>query len=323
MRRRDFIALATGGLAAWPFRARAQGSVKVWRMGFLAHGHESFYDALFEGLRPLGYVEGKNLLVERRYAEGHPERFLDFAAEMVRLKVDIIIVTTTPAALAVKSTTTAIPVVFPNAISPVESGVVASLANPGGNITGGAAQTAILSTKRLAILKEVVPQLSRGAVLWNVANPALAYPWKESQIAAGALGVILQPIEVRSPEDITTAFATIAQDLPDALIVLQDALTLQHRQEIIDFAAQRRLPGMFVAKEWVFAGGLMSYGENLAEMYSRGAYFVDKILKGTKPADLPVEQVTKFELVVNLKTAKAMGWTIPAEILATADEVIE
>ena len=323
MKRRDFILFGAGGLAALPLRAHAQGSGKVWRMGFLAHGYESFYDALFDGLRPLGYVEGKNLIVERRYAEGHPERFPDFAAEMVRLKVDIIVVSTTPAALAVKNTTTAIPVVFPNAISPVESGVVASLAKPGGNITGGAAQTAILSTKRLAILKEVVPGLSRGAVLWNVGNPALAYPWKESEFAAWSLDVKLQSIEVRTPEDITAALAAIAQDPPDALIVLQDALTLQHRQEIIDFTAQRRLPGMFVAKEWVVAGGLMSYGENLAEMYRRGAYFVDKILKGTKPAELPVEQVTKFELVLNLTTAKAMGWTIPPTIVATADEVIE
>jgi putative tryptophan/tyrosine transport system substrate-binding protein len=323
MKRRDFLLAVTGGLAALPLRARADAPGKIWRIGFLAHGNESFYDALFEGLATLGYVEGKNLLVERRYAEGHSERFADFATEMVRLKVDMIIVSTTPAALAVKTATSTIPVVFPNAISPVESGVVASLANPGGNVTGGAAQTAILSTKRLAILKEVVPGFVRGAVLWNAANPALAYPWKETQVAASSLGVKLDSIEVRSPDDIRAAFASIAQDQPDALIVLQDALTLRHRQEIIDFAVQRRLPGMFVAKEWVVAGGLMSYGENLAEMYGRGAYFVDKILKGAKPADLPVEQVTKFELVLNLKTAKAMGWTIPPAIIATADEVIE
>jgi putative tryptophan/tyrosine transport system substrate-binding protein len=213
--------------------------------------------------------------------------------------------------------------VFPNAISPVESGVVASLAHPGGNVTGGAAQTAILSTKRLAILKEVVPRLSRGAVLWNAANPALAYPWRQTQSAAGELGVTLQSIEVRDPKDIASAFAMMAQDHFDALIVLQDALTLQHRKEIIDFAIEKRLPGMFVAKEWVVAGGLMSYGESLPDMYRRGAYFVDKILKGAKPADLPVEQVTKFELVLNLKTAKTMGLVIPATFLATADDVIE
>jgi putative ABC transport system substrate-binding protein len=292
-------------------------------MGFIAQGYEPFYDALFEGLQGLGYTEGRNLTVERRYAEGHADRFPEFASEMVRLKVDIIIVTTTPAALAVKNASTTIPVVFPNAISPVESGVVASLAHPGGNVTGGAAQTAALSIKRLAILKEVVPGLSRGAVLWNAANPALAYPWRESQSAADALGITLQSIEMRHPKDIETAFAKIAQERPDALIVLQDALTLQHRKEIIDFAIQKRLPGMFVAKEWVVAGGLMSYGESLPDMYHRGAYFVDKILKGAKPADLPVEQVTRFELVLNLKTAGAMGLTIPATILATAEEVIE
>jgi len=323
MRRRDFIILVSGGVAAWPLGALAQESGKIWRMGFIAQGYEPFYDALFEGLRGLGYAEGRNLIVERRYAEGHADRFPEFASEMVRLKVDIIIVTTTPAALAVKNASTTIPVVFPNAISPVESGVVASLAHPGGNVTGGAAQTAALSIKRLAILKEVVPGLSRGAVLWNAANPALAYPWRESQSAADALGVTLQSIEMRDPKDIETAFAKIAQERPDALIVLQDALTLQHRKEIIDFAIQSRLPGMFVAKEWVVAGGLMSYGESLPDMYHRGAYFVDKILKGAKPADLPVEQVMRFELVLNLKTAGAMGLTIRATILATAEEVIE
>lgn len=201
--------------------------------------------------------------------------------------------------------------------------MVASLAHPGGNVTGGAAQTAALSTKRLEILKEVVPGLSRVAVLWNTGNPALAYPWRQTQTAAGELAIMLRSLEVREPKDIASAFATIAEDTPDALIVLQDALTLQHRTEIIDFAIQKRLPGMFVAKEWVTAGGLMSYGENLADMYHRGAYFVDKILKGAKPADLPVEQVTRFELVLNLKTAKAMGLNIPPTFLATADDVIE
>jgi putative tryptophan/tyrosine transport system substrate-binding protein len=323
MRRRDFHALVIGGAAAWPIGAFAQDSGRIWRMGFISQGDERFYDALFDGIRELGYAEGRNLIVERRYAEGHAERFAEFAAEMVRLKVDIIIVTTTPAALAVKKATTTIPVVFPNAISPVESGVVASLAYPGGNVTGGAAQTAALSTKRLGVLKEVLPGLSRAAVLSNAGNPALAYPWRLSQSAADALGITLQSVEVREPKDIDAAFGTIAQERPDALIVLQDALTLQHRKEIVDFALQKRLPGMFVAKEWVVAGGLMSYGENLADMYRRGAYFVDKILKGAKPADLPVEQVTKFELILNLKTAKAMGWTFPADILATADEVIE
>ena len=322
MKRRDFIVLVSGGIAAWPLDALTQEG-KVWRMGFIAQGYERFYDALFEGLREMGYSEGRNLVVERRYAQGNAERFAEFAAEMVRLKVDIIIVTTTPAALAVKNATTTIPVVFPNAISPVESGVVASLAHPGGNVTGGAAQTAALSTKRLEILKEAVPGLSRVAVLWNVANPALAYPWKQTQGAAAELRITLQSLEVREPKDIDAAFAVMAQDRPDALIVLQDALTLQHRTEIIDFTIQKQLPGMFVAKEWVEVGGLMSYGESLSDMYQRGAYFVDKIFKGAKPADLPVEQVTKFELVLNLKTAKAMELKIPEAFLATADDVIE
>jgi putative ABC transport system substrate-binding protein len=324
MKRREFISLVGGAAAAGlPVAALAQQPSKIWRMGFLAHGHEKFYDSLFEGLREFGYVEGRNLIVERRYAVGRAELFQGFAAEMVRLKVDIIVVVTTPAALAVKKATTTIPVVFPNAISPVESGVVASLAHPGGNVTGGAAQTAVLSTKRLEILKEVVPGLSTGAVLWNAANPALALPWKETQVAARALGVTLEPLEVRNVQDIEIAFDKMIQQRTEILLVLQDALTLQHRKEIIDFAIQRRLPGMFVAKEWVEAGGLMSYGESLPDMYHRGAYFVDKILKGAKPADLPVEQVTKFELVLNLKTAKAIGLAIPPSFLARADDVIE
>jgi putative tryptophan/tyrosine transport system substrate-binding protein len=321
MKRRDFIVLTASGAAGWPLLAHGDSLGRIWRMGFLAHGYESFYGGLFETLASLGYVEGKNLVVERRYAEGHSARFTELAAELARLKPDVIVVSTTPAALAVKDI--GIPVVFPNAVSPIESGVVASFANPGGNITGGAVQTALLSTKRLGILKEVVPRLSRCAVLWNSANPALAYPWKETELAASALGIKLQSVEVRIPEDIDAAFASIMQNSIDALIVLQDALTLQHRQQIVDFTMRQHLPGMFVAREWVIAGGLISYGESLAEMYRRGAYFVDKILKGAKPADLPVEQMTNFELVLNLKTAKAMGWTIPAAIVTTADEVIE
>jgi putative ABC transport system substrate-binding protein len=323
MRRRDFIILASSAMAAWPLEAFPQERGKIWRMGFLAQGYEKFYDALFDGLRAEGYEEGRNLTVERRYAHGRSEMFAEFAAEMVRLKVDIIVVTTTPAALAVKNATGTIPVVFPNAISPVESGVIASLAHPGGNVTGGAAQTAALSTKRLEILKEAVPGLSQLAVLWNAANPALAYPWKQTQAAANEFGMTVRPLEVRDPKDIEAAFPALMQQRPDALIVLQDALTLQHRQEIIEFTVQKRLPGMFVAKEWVALGGLMSYGESLSDMYRRGAYFVDKIFRGTKPADLPVEQVTRFELVINLQTAKAIGLAVSPLLLARADEVIE
>jgi putative ABC transport system substrate-binding protein len=321
--RRHFIALLGGAAAAWPLAARAQQAGKVWRMGFIAHGHESFYDALFEGLREYGYEEGRNLIVERRYARGQAERFKEFAAEMVRLNVDIIIVVTTPAALAVKKATTTIPIVHPNAIDPLNTGLIASLAHPGGNLTGGAQLTAEVSAKRLEILKRVVPRLSRAAALWNPANPALVFSWKETQGAARALGVTLQSHEVQGPKDFAAAFAMIAEERPDALLVLQDAVTMQQRNEIIDFAIQKRLPSMFQEKGWAVAGGLMSYGENLPSMYRRAAYFVDKIFKGAKPADLPVEQATKFDMVLNLRTAKAIGLTIPDSILVLADEVIE
>jgi putative tryptophan/tyrosine transport system substrate-binding protein len=323
MRRRDVITLLSGAAAFLPLGAFAQRSGKMWRMGFIAHGHERFYDALFEGLQEFGYVEGQNLIIERRYAEGRAERFPEFAAEMVRLNVDVIVVVTTPAALAVKKATTTIPIVHPNAIDPLNTGLVASLAHPGGNLTGGAQLTAEASAKRLEALKKVVPGLSRGAVLWNPGNPALVFAWKETEAAARMLGVTLQSHEVGGPKDFEAAFAAIAQERPDALLVLQDAVTLQQRKEIVNFAIEKRLPGIFQAKGWAEAGGLISYGEDLPYMYRRAAYFIDKIFKGTKPADLPVEQATKFELVLNLKTARAIGLTIPDPFLALADEVIE
>jgi putative ABC transport system substrate-binding protein len=323
MRRREFMTVLGGAAVAWPLAAHAQQPGKVWRMGFIAHGHESFYDALFEGLREYGYEEGRNLIVERRYAQGQAERFKEFAAEMVRLNVDIIIVVTTPAALAVKKATTTIPIVHPNAIDPLNTGLIASLAHPGGNLTGGAQLTAEVSAKRLEILKRVVPRLSRVAALWNPANPALVFSWKETQGAARALGVTLQSHEVQGPKDFAAAFAMTADERPDALLVLQDAVTMQQRNEIIDFAIQKRLPSMFQEKGWAVAGGLMSYGENLPSMYRRAAYFVDRIFKGAKAADLPVEQATKFDMVLNLKTAKAIGLTIPDSVLVLADEVIE
>ena len=323
MRRREFITLLGGAAAAWPLAARAQQPGKVWRMGLIAHGHESFYDALFEGLREYGYEEGRNLIVERRYARGDAERFKEFAAEMVRLKVDIIIVVTTPAALAVMNATKTIPIVHPNAIDPLNTGLIASLAHPGGNLTGGAQLTAEASAKRLQILKTVVPGLSHAAALWNPGNSAIVFSWKETQGAARVLGLILQSHEVQGPKDFAAAFAAITEERPNALLVLQDAVTMQQRSEIIDFAIKERLPSMFQEKGWAEAGGLMSYGENLASMYRRAAYFVDRIFKGAKPADLPVEQATKFDMVLNLRTAKAIGLTIPDSVLALANEVIE
>jgi putative tryptophan/tyrosine transport system substrate-binding protein len=323
MRRRAFISLLCGGVAGWPLLARAQQSGKVWRIGFIAHRYEKFYDPLFQGLRELGYIEGQNLIVERRYAEGRIERFEEFAVELVRLNADVIIVVTTPAAFAVRNVTKTIPIVHPAAIDPVGTGLIASLAHPGGNITGLAVLNAETSAKRLELLREVVPGLSRGAVLWNAANPANSLAWKETEGAGRVLGVALQSNEVRGPKDFEGAFATIARERPDILLVLQDALTLEYRKEIIDFALRERLPSMFVGKEWVEEGGLMSYGDRLPERYRRAADLVDRILKGAKPADLPVEQPTTFELVVNLKTAKAIGLLLPPAFLARADQVIE
>ena len=295
----------------------------MWRIGLITHSYVKFLDGLFEGLRELGYVEGQNIIIERRYAEGNAARFQEFAEEMVRLKADIIIVITTPAALAAKNATTTIPIVFPTAIDPVGTGVITSFRHPGGNVTGGAILFAELSAKRLDLLKEVVPGLSRTAVVWNAANPANALAWRETQDAAHTLGVAVQSHEVKAPKDFESAFAIIAQERPDALLVLEDALTVQYRKEIVDFATQQRLPSMFAEREGVDAGGLMSYGVSIPEMMRRGATYVDKILKGAKPGDLPVEQATKFELVINLKTARALGLTIPSMLLATADEVIE
>jgi putative ABC transport system substrate-binding protein len=323
MRRREFIKFLGVAATTWPIAARAQQAGKVWRMGFIAHGHESFYDALFEGLREYGYEEGRNLIVERRYARGHAERFKEFATEMVRLNADVVVVVTTPAALALMNASKTIPIVHPNAIDPLSTGLIASLARPGGNVTGGAQLTAEASAKRLEILKRVVPGLSRVAALWNPGNTAIVFSWKETQDAAHALGVVLLSHEVQGQKDFAPAFAMIDEERPDALLVLQDAVTMQQRNEIIDFAIKRRLPSMFQEKGWALAGGLMSYGENLPTMYRRAAYFVDKIFKGVKPADLPVEQATKFDLVVNLGTARKIGLTIPDSVLGLADDVIE
>jgi len=323
MRRREFIKFLGVAATTWPIAARAQQAGKVWRMGFIAHGQESFYDALFEGLREYGYEEGRNLIVERRYARGHAERFKEFATEMVRLNADVVVVVTTPAALALMNASKTIPIVHPNAIDPLSTGLIASLARPGGNVTGGAQLTAEASAKRLEILKRVVPGLSRVAALWNPGNTAIVFSWKETQDAAHALGVVLLSHEVQGQKDFGPAFAMIDEERPDALLVLQDAVTMQQRNEIIDFAIKRRLPSMFQEKGWALAGGLMSYGENLPTMYRRAAYFVDKIFKGVKPADLPVEQATKFDLVVNLGTARKIGLTIPDSVLGLADDVIE
>jgi ABC-type uncharacterized transport system substrate-binding protein len=316
--------LATFILASFHI-AEAQQPKKVYRIGLLSTDPlpAQSWNALLDGLRERGYIEGRNIVFERRFSEGKAERFPEFAADMVRLKVDIIIVTTTPAAFAAKNATQTIPIVIPTAIDPVGAGLVASLARPGGNITGLSALAPELSGKRLELLKEVVPGMTRVAVLWNPANPANASVWKETQAAARGLGLLLQSQEVRSPQDLERTFALTAQARPDALLVLSDSLINMHRQQIAEFVTQKRLPSVFASTEAVMAGGLMSYGPSLPDRYRRTAYYVDRILKGAKPADLPVEQPMKFELVINLKTAKQIGLTIPPNVLARADKVIK
>jgi putative ABC transport system substrate-binding protein len=324
MKRRDFITLVGGAAAAWPLAARAQHAGKTWRIAFIAHVPSIIYEEpLFDDLRELGYVEGQNIIIERRYAEGRPERFQEFAAEMVRLKADLIITTTTPAALAARNATTTIPIVIPTAIDPVGTGLIASLAHPGGNITGGAILVGELAAKRLQLLKEVVPNLSRTGVLWNSANPANALALRETEGAARAIGVTLQSHEVKGPKDFEVAFARMAEERLDALFVLDDALTIQYGKQIADFAMQKRLPSVFSAKDGVEAGGLMTYGPRYSEMMRSAASLVDKILRGAEPASLPMEQPTAFDLVINLKTANAIGLTVPPPLLARADEVIE
>lgn len=323
MRRRQVIAIVICALAGRPLSLFAQQPGRMWRVGFMAHRYEKFYDPLFSGLNELGYVEGKNLIVERRYAEGNAERFKQFAAEMVKLNVDAVIVVTTPAAMAVRDETKTIPIIHPAAIDPVGTGLIASLAHPGGNVTGLAVLNGETSAKRVELLQEVIPGLSNGAVLWNSANPANSLAWRETESAGHKLGLTLRSQEVRSPKDFEGAFAQMSEQHPGVLLVVQDALTLEYRKEIIDFALRNKLPSMFVGKEWVEEGGLLSYGDRLPERYRRAADIVDKVLRGTKPSDIPVEQPTTFELAVNLKTAKAIGLTMSPAFLARADLVIE
>jgi putative ABC transport system substrate-binding protein len=323
MNRRAFLGTLGLGVFAAPLAGAAQQGGKVWRIGLISVASRKDHAAFFDRLRELGYVERGTLAVERRYSEGHVERFPEFAAELVRLKVDLVIVDTTPAALAVKRATSTIPVVFPTAIDPVGAGVVASLARPGANITGLTTEAPDLVAKRLQLLKEVVPRLSGIAVLWNAANPANARSWTEAQDAAHTLELTLQSQEVRGPTDFERVFAVMAREHPRAFLLITDGLTLQHAQQIVDFVTRNRIPSMFDHPELVVTGGLMGYGPSVSDLWRRAATYVDRILKGARPADLPVEQPTKFELVVNLKTAKALGLTIPPSVLLRADQVIQ
>jgi ABC-type uncharacterized transport system substrate-binding protein len=307
--------------------AEAQQVAKVPRVGMLlpvspavaAHSTEAFR----QGLRERGYVEGQNIAIECRFADGRIEPLSDLAVELVRLKMDVIVTWGTPAARAAKQATGMIPIVMAAANDPVGNGLVASLARPGGHITGATAGSPELSGKTLELLKEVAPKIPRLAVLWNPDNPALVAMLNAVKAAGRALSVQVQGLAVRDPEEFDSAFAAITRERAGALLVLHEPhLFLTHRDRILDFAVRTRLPVMYERREYVDAGGLMSYGVSFRENFRRAAAFVDKILKGAKPADLPVEQPMKFELVINLKTAKRIGLTIPPNLLARADKVI-
>jgi putative tryptophan/tyrosine transport system substrate-binding protein len=314
------------GLLAAPLAADAQPAGKVPRIGVLSAGSPPAtvprFEPFIQGLRELGYVEGQTIALEYRFADGQHERLPALAAELIDLNVEVLVTSGTPAAVAAKHATSLIPIIIAIAADPVGEGLVASLARPGGNVTGMANLDTELSGKRLEILKAVVPGLSRVAILWNPANPAHRPALGESEGAARALGVQLQPVEVRAPDEFTSAFAALRSERASALMLLADSMFGSHRAQVVDLAAKSRLPSMFWVKDFVAAGGLLSYGASYPDLLRRAATYVDKILKGAKPADLPMEQPTKFELVINLKTAQALGLTLPPTLLFQADEVI-
>ncbi len=316
------LALAIGALLA-PLAADGQQAGKVARIGFLRPGQppRTHVEAFQQGLQERGYVDGQNVVIEYRFAERSYDQLPRVAEELARLNVDVILATGAPTALAARKATTTVPIVFVAAYDPVEMGLVPSLARPGGNVTGLSLLSADLGGKRLELLKELVPKLRRVAVLWQPANPTNAVQLKGAEAAARVLGVQLQPLPVQGPNDFESAFA--AARGAGGLLQVDGPLFLTHRTRLAELAARSRLPGIYSFREYVDAGGLMSYGADLRDLYRRAATYVDKILKGAKPGDLPVEQPTKFEVVINLKTAKALGLRIPQSLLLRAEEVIQ
>ncbi len=322
-----FTATFAVGLLAAPLAAVAQGQPRVSRIGVLRPGSPMGADVVLEAfrqeLKALGYFQGQNVLLEARYAEGNLDRLPHLATELVQLKVDVIVVSSGVAIKAVQQATTTIPVVMAVSSDPVADGFVASLARPGGNITGLSMLALELSGKRLQLLKETVPKASRVAVMWNPASSSMEARYRVVQAGAPQVGVTVRSLEVREPRDFENAFATMTRERPDALLLLVDPVTLENSRRIVTFAAAKRLPAIYEVREFVDAGGLMSYGPSLTGMWRRAATYVDKILKGTKPADLPVEQPTRFELIINMKTARALGLTIPRTVLIRADHAIQ
>jgi putative tryptophan/tyrosine transport system substrate-binding protein len=322
------IATFTLALLSAPHASEAQPLAKVPRVGMLWFGSpiggpSPHLEAFRQGLRELGYTEGQNIVIESRHAAMRPALLPDLAANLVLSKVDVIVAAGDPAIHAARHATSTIPIVMVAGADPVGSGLVTSLARPGRNLTGLSALSPELSGKRLQLLTEAIPRVSRMAVFWNPADPAKALELREIQATGQALGVQLQLLEVRGPEDFESAFAAMARDRAEALIILGDPLTLSHRMRIVDLAAKSRLPGIYDVQEFVEAGGLMAYGPSLPDLFRRAAAYVDKILKGAKPGTLPVEQPMKFELIINLKTAKALGLTIPQSVLFLADRAIQ
>jgi ABC-type uncharacterized transport system substrate-binding protein len=329
--RRAFLGTLAGVLAA-PLEIRAQQPAKVSRIGWLLTGSleapetRALLSAFRQGARERGYVEGQNLVIEYRPAEGQLDRFPALAADLVRLKVDLIVAGSTSGARAAQKATTTIPIVAPTMGDPAGDGLVASLARPGGNITGLTFLGPELAPKRLELLKETLPKMSRVVGIWHpgsLSERTAKDMLSQTETAARKLGVQLQLVEVRSPDEIDRAFSTMARQRPDAFVMFPSVMFFIERRRVIDLAQKHRLPTIYVAREFVDIGGLISYGASVADLFRRTATYVDKILKGAKPADLPVEQPTKFELVINLKTAKALGLTIPPSLLQRADEVIQ
>jgi putative tryptophan/tyrosine transport system substrate-binding protein len=329
VKRREFITLL-GGAAAWPLAARAQqthGLITHARVAFLgaesASTNQHFFDAFRQGMREHGYIDGQNVTLEERWAGGRSERFPELIGELISLKANVILAVSLPAALAAKSQTTTIPIVF-IASDPLGSGLVPSLARPAGNLTGFSLFLGDeFSSKWLELLKEAVPSVSRVAILWNPVNPASSHYVTVLRDAAQKLGIMLQLQAVSDPDQFNDAFATIVAERAQALVVVVDPLTVRYRERIVELAMKNRLPAMYGFREFVDAGGLIAYGVNVPYLCRRAAVYVDKIIKGAKPADLPVEQPTRFELVINLKTAKSLGLEVPPMLVARADEVIE
>ena len=327
MRRRDLIAALGSAAATWPFAARAQQPAKLPSIGFMGQTTRSvageWTAAFVQRLRELGWIDGHNVAIEYRWGEGRNERFAEIAAEFVRLKVDVIVTSGTSQVLAAKQATSVIPIVFATAGDPVGTGLVTSLARPGGNVTGLSNQMLDLAGKQLELLREVVPNLRRFAIIGNVDNPAIVIEIGDVQAAARMLGLEVVTLEIRRAEDIALAFEALVEGRAQALYVSPDALVITNRARIHTLAMGMRLPTMYASRDYVEAGGLMSYGPNYPNLFRRAAEYVDKILRGAKPGDIPVEQPTKFELVINLTPAKALGLTVPDKLLGIADEVIE